>query len=100
MNVETFGLIPRHYRGRPYRGRGRGGRGRGYGRGHRGRRGQGESRAWVDYEFDFEAAGLRQGYTGRKNGGIIYFLTLSDKLIFCNYQVDIINHILYYICIF
>eukprot|EP00794_Sanderia_malayensis_P019258 gene19258-21186_t len=71
LNAETFGIVPRNYRGRPYRGRGgRGGyRGRGYTRGSRGRRPQGgENRAWVDYEFDFEAAGLRKGSSTNKHG--------------------------------
>lgn len=64
LNTETFGSSATHYRP-PYRGRGRGrGRWRG-GRGfHRGRgnfRGnQGNNnRRWVDYEFDYEAAGIK-----------------------------------------
>jgi protein LSM14 len=60
LNTETFGSSAAHYRP-AYRGRGRGrGRWRG-GRGfHRGRgnfRGN-SNRRWVDYEFDYEAAGI------------------------------------------
>ena len=75
LNVETFGVMSRNYRGRPYRGRGgRGrGRGRGFGRGGQQSRrgGRGGNRTWVDYEFDFEAAGIRQGGKSNKSGGKI-----------------------------
>ncbi|XP_065064681.1 protein LSM14 homolog B-like [Rhopilema esculentum] len=71
LNVQTFGFVPHNYRGRPYRGRGgRGSRGRGYGRGGQsGRTGRGGNRTWVDYDFDFEAAGIRQGNSSSKSGG-------------------------------
>lgn len=86
MNVETFGMVPWNYRGRgrPYRGRGGRGqhRGRGYGHGqnHNSRRGGGrggENRAWVDYEFDFEAAGIRRGVQGNKQGGMWFIYTMN-----------------------
>jgi len=62
LNAETFGSSAAHYRP-GYRGRGRGrGRWRGQGRGfYRGRgnfRGS-SNRRWVDYEFDYEAAGIK-----------------------------------------
>lgn len=62
LNAETFGSSAAHYRP-GYRGRGRGrGRWRGQGRGfYRGRgnfRGN-SNRRWVDYEFDYEAAGIK-----------------------------------------
>lgn len=65
LNVETFGSSASYYRRGGYRGRGgnrgRGGRGRGRG-GYRGRgsynRSGGSNRGWVDYEFDYKAAGI------------------------------------------
>ncbi|XP_035678739.1 protein LSM14 homolog B-like isoform X1 [Branchiostoma floridae] len=73
LNHETFGVTSRNYR-RGYRSRGgyRGGwRGRGRGRGGGGgggNRGGGRSygnrnrnsQGWVDYEFDYEAAGIKK----------------------------------------
>ena len=73
LNVETFGVSTRNFRGRPYRGRGgRGSRGRGYGRGGQNARrgGRGGNRTWVDYEFDYEAAGIRQGGKSYRSGGM------------------------------
>lgn len=64
LNCETFGrgaanFRPGYFRGRG-RGRGRGGRGRGRGRGnYRGGYRNNSNRNWVDYEFDYEAAGIR-----------------------------------------
>jgi len=66
LNVETFGSTAGYYRHRGgYRGRGQGrGRGRG-GRGRGNNRGRGNyhrgnsNRSWVDYEFDYEAAGIK-----------------------------------------
>ncbi|XP_078687858.1 protein LSM14 homolog B-B-like isoform X3 [Branchiostoma floridae x Branchiostoma belcheri] len=75
LNHETFGVTSRNYR-RGYRSRGgyRGGwRGRGRGRGGGGGGGGGNrgggrsygnrnrnSQGWVDYEFDYEAAGIKK----------------------------------------
>lgn len=65
MNIETFGSTAGYYRRGGYRGRGGNrGRGRGRGRGNfRGRggynRGNGSNRSWVDYDFDYEAAGIK-----------------------------------------
>ena len=67
LNVDTFGPVANSYRSGFYRrgrGRGRGqfrgqGRGRGYSRGRGGFRGGQNSRTWVDYDFDYEAAGIR-----------------------------------------
>ena len=72
LNIETFGSNAGYYRRGGYRGRG-GSRGRGRGRGrggagggissNRGRgsysRGNSSSRSWVDYDFDYEAAGIK-----------------------------------------
>ncbi len=81
LNTETFGMIPRNYRGRPYRSRGgrggRGGRGRGAGPSQHNRRVQATNRAWVDYEFDFEAAGLRNRAAGNKQGGIYILIVFK-----------------------
>lgn len=66
LNVETFGSTAGYYRHRGgYRGRGGQGRGRGRGRGRGNHRGRGNfhrgnsNRSWVDYEFDYEAAGIK-----------------------------------------
>ena len=65
LNIETFGSTAGYYRRGGYRGRGGNrGRGRGRGRGNfRGRgsynRGNSSNRNWVDYDFDYEAAGIK-----------------------------------------
>ena len=64
LNIETFGSQAGYYRRGGYRGRG-GNRGRGRGRGRGGNyRGRGNyrgnsNRNWVDYDFDYEAAGIK-----------------------------------------
>jgi len=71
LNAETFGNSASHFRP-GYRGRGRGrGRWRGQGRGgfYRGRgnyRGNNSNRRWVDYEFDYEAAGIKNRHQPMK----------------------------------